>query len=444
MRRALLPLAIGLLIFFASAGLRAQAPAPAQNLPAKGPASSKIEAITVSGTKKISTDQIASASGLKAGDVVTVEQIKAAADRLAALGLFSAVNYRYSAKGDAIALEFQVTEAPTYPLSFDNFPWFSDVEIGDAIRSSVGLFTGESPGDGAMVDQIAEVLEKLLASKKIKGAVTHQLLAQAVGDGMMMQFSLDGSPLKIQSVQFGDVLATNSDRLKDRLSDLKGQPYSRFAIELFENEHVRPLYSSKGFLRARVGPPVAHLNSDAVNPAGPGVDISIPITPGAAYTWKGISWQGNTAFPSSILDGTIQMKSGDVADGMKIENDWQDIQAEYGRHGYLDMKWKAQEQFDDAAHQVSYQVVIVEGAQYRMGEMVITGLSTEAEKRLRRNWQIAAGDIFNNGYYEGLAKELVKPNESVFGELPVHYETFGHWLQPDAEKHTVQVLFDFK
>jgi hypothetical protein len=295
-----------------------------------------------------------------------------------------------------------------------------------------------------MVDQISGVLERLLAAKNIKGAVTHQLLAEAEGDGMIVQFSVEGSPVRIQTVHVGDALAASSERLKDRIPDLKGQPYSRFAIELFENEQIRPIYSAKGYLRAQIGPAVARLTAEESNPASSAVDVEIPVSPGAAYAWKGISWQGNTAFSSKILDGTIQMKPGDIADGMKIENDWQDIHAEYARHGYLDMKMIEKMDFDDAAHQVFYRVEIVEGAQYRMGEMVITGLSLEAEKRLRRNWQIAAGDIFNNGYYEGLARELVKPNESVFGELPVHYATFGHWLRPDPEKHTVDVLMDFK
>lgn len=422
--------------------MRAQS--PAQNPPAKTSPSSKIATIAITGSTKIPADQVESASGLKAGEIVTAKEIQAAADRLAALGIFSAVNYRYSAKGDEIALEFQVTEAPTYPISFDNFPWFTDAEIGDAIRGSVGLFTGESPESGAMVDQITGVLEKLLASRNIKGSVTHQLLMQATGDGMMIQFSVEDSPLRIQSVQFGDALATESERLKDRLGDIKGQPYSRLAIELFENEQVQPIYSSKGFLRAKIGPPVAHLTSDAGNPAGPGVNILIPIAPGAAYTWKGVSWQGNTAFPSAALDGTMQIKPGDVADGMKIENDWRSIEAGYARRGYLDMKLDAHPQFDDANHQISYQAAIVEGAQYRMGEMVITGLSVEAEKRLRHDWQIAPGEIFNDGYYEGIAKELVKPNVSIFGELPVHYEVFGHWLRPNPDQHTVDVLFDFK
>ena len=421
-----------------------RAQSPGQNAPAKASKSSQIATIIVSGSKKIPSDQIISASGLKPGDIVTAEQIQVAADHLVALGIFSAVNYRFSAKGDAIALEFQVTEAPTYPLSFDNFPWFTNSEIADAIRGSVGLFTGESPDSGAMVDQISGVLEKLLSSRNIKGSVTHQLLGQATGDAMMMQFRMEGMPLRVQSVQFGDALATESERLKSRIPDIKGQPYSRLAIELFENEQVRPLYATKGFLRAQIGPCVAHLTSDAGSPAASGVDVLIPIAPGSPYTWKGASWQGNTAFPSTLLDQTLQLKPGDIADGMKIESDWQSVEAGYARRGYLDMKLNAQAQFDDAAHQISYQVTIVEGSQYHMGEMVITGLSVEAEKRLRRYWQIPPGQIFNNGYFEGTAKELAKPSVSIFGELPVHYETFGHWLRPNPEQHTVDVLLDFK
>src|SRR5260221_4028793 len=125
--------------------------------------------------------------------------MQAGVARLSGLGIFSAVNSRFSAKGDGIALEFQVSEAVTYALSFDNFPWFTDSEIGDAIRASVGLFTGESPDSGTMVEQITDVLEKLLASHNIKGAVTHHLLAQAAGDGMTMQFPVGRLPLRILS-----------------------------------------------------------------------------------------------------------------------------------------------------------------------------------------------------------------------------------------------------
>jgi outer membrane protein assembly factor BamA len=413
--------------------------------PAANPApTSTIASIKITGAQKFPADQVITASGLKTGDVVTKDQIQDATNLLAALGIFSSVNFRYTSKGDAINLEFQVQEAPTYPLLFDNFPWFTSEAIGNAIRTQVGLFTGEAPGDGTMIDEIAAVIEGLLASQKIKGEVAHQLLTNPVGDGMVMQFKLEGVPLRVQTVQFGDALAANSERLKDRVGDIRGQPYSLFAEEIFENEHIRPLYAAKGFLRAQIGPPQTQLIPDANDPKQTAVALSIPINPGPAYSWKGVSWQGNAAVQSSDLDAAVNLKSGEVADGMKIEALWQKIESYYGQHGYLDMKLNAQPQFDDSAHEISYRASISEGPQYRMGDMVITGLSVDAEKRLRQAWQIAPGQVFDDGYYELHVKILSKPSREIFGDLPVHYNEFGHLLRPDTSRHTVDVLLDFK
>jgi outer membrane protein insertion porin family len=430
--------AVDFVFFATTVAVRAQAPA------ASPAPTSTIASIKITGAQKFPADQVIAASGLKTGDVVTKDQIQDATNLLAALGIFSSVNFLYTSKGDAINLEFQVQEAPTYPLLFDNFPWFTGEAIGNAIRTQVGLFTGEAPGDGTMIEEIAAVIEGLLASQKIKGEVAHQLLTNPVGDGMVMQFKVEGVPLRVQTVQFGDALAANSERLKDRVGDIRGQPYSLFAEEIFENEHIRPLYAAKGFLRAQIGPPQTQLIPDANDPKQTAVALSIPINPGPAYSWKGISWQGNAAVQSSDLDAAVNLKSGEVADGMKIEALWQKIESYYGQHGYLDMKLNAQPQFDDSAHEISYRASISEGPQYRMGDMVITGLSVDAEKRLRQAWQIAPGQVFDDGYYELHVKILSKPSREIFGDLPVHYNEFGHLLRPDTSRHTVDVLLDFK
>jgi len=425
-------------LFVAAVAVRAQAPS-------SNPApSSTINSIKVTGLQKFPQDQVIAATGLKQGDIVTAAQIQDATNRLAALGIFSAVNFRYASKGTGIDLEFQVTEAPTYPISFDNFPWFTSAQIGEAIRSQVGMFTGEAPDSGSMIDQMTAVIENILGSKNIKGSVTHELISTPAGDGMEMQFRVEGAPVRVQSLKIDDPIAADSERLKDRIPDIKGQPYSLFALELFEYEQVRPLYISKGFLRARIGPPQTQLVPDVNDPKVSAVDVSIPVRQGSVYTWKGISWQGNMAQLSSNLDSLVKLKPGDLADGIKIENIWRDITFEYMQRGYLDLKLDAEPQLDDAAHQVSYRVAITEGPQYRMGEMIITGLSVEAEKRLRQAWQIAPGQIFDNNYYEAHMTILAKPSREIFGDLPVHYNEFGHLLRPDANRHVVDVLLDFK
>src|SRR5713226_2386205 len=78
-----------------------------------GAETGKLVGIKILGSKRFSEDQIAAATGLKVGETVHREDLQAAADHLAQLGLFSSVRYRFSSKGDNVELEFQVEDAPT-------------------------------------------------------------------------------------------------------------------------------------------------------------------------------------------------------------------------------------------------------------------------------------------------------------------------------------------
>ena len=60
---------------------------------------------------------------------------------------------------------------------------------------------------------------------------------------------------------------------------------------------------------------------------------------------------------------------------MQLTAAWQRIEDEYAHRGYLDAKVEPQAQYDDGAASVSYHAIVTEGSQYRMGDLVITGLS---------------------------------------------------------------------
>ena len=87
---------------------------------------------------------------------------------------------------------------------------------------------------------------------------------------------------------------------------------------------------------------------------------------------------------------------------------------------------------------------VQEGPQFHFGKMVLTGISPAAERKLQAAWPFPAGAIFDKIKFEELLAKLQAHQEQVFGELPVHYENVGHWLQTDASKNTVDVLLDFK
>jgi outer membrane protein assembly factor BamA len=172
--------------------------------------------------------------------------------------------------------------------------------------------------------------------------------------------------------------------------------------------------------------------------------VFIPIATGAVYHWKDAQWSGNNVLSTITLAGDIGLKPGDVADGMKIEGGWDRIREDYSHRGYLDAKVEPMPSYDDQAHTIAFTVTIAESSPYRYNTMVLTGISLADERRLREVWPIKQGEVFDKTLYEDFLLKLQNHRAQIFGDLPVHYDAVGHWLRPDAEKHVVDVLLDFK
>ena len=388
--------------------------------------------------------QILEEAGLKLGDTVTRDQLQMAADRLGQLGLFSKVNYDFHTRVDGLSITFHLVDAPRVPVFFDNIPWFTDGELIEAIRKSVPLFDGTAPTEGSILDRIDEALRVLLTSRKLNVAVEHQVIANPLGEGTVLQFRINGASARIARLEFSDPQAASSRALQQHISDLVGKPYSRFAIDLFLTEHVRPVYLQLGYLRVKLGPPDIRLTGNPNQPLPDSLPAFIPVETGSVYRWQGVQWGGNSAISAAALSSVLAKKPGDVADGQAIEVGWDRVSEEYGRHGYLEAKLDPQALFDDQAHSVSYRVSVVEGPQYRCGNVIITGVSLPAEQRIRGAWPIPQAEVFDRLRYEEFLAKLDKRSTEIFGDLPIHYDQVGHWLRTDAKRGIVDVLLDFK
>jgi len=171
------------------------------------------------------------------------------------------------------------------------------------------------------------------------------------------------------------------------------------------------------------------------------VVVHAPIDPGPAYTWGGVMWSGNTAIPAAELDKLVELSLGASADGMRIQSTWENVRKAYERLGYLDVVVERAPHFDAAAKRVLYEAKITEGPQYRMGNLVLTGLSLEGERRIRAAWKIPAGAVFDNTAYEEFVESKIK---QAFAGLPVHYEKIGRFLQKDPASAKVDVMLDFQ
>jgi outer membrane protein assembly factor BamA len=403
--------------------------------------SSPLTSVQVTGSSRFKSEQVAGFTGLQPGASVTKEDIQAGADRLAKLGPFASVQYRYSTLGAGIRIEYQVTDAPAIPAVFDNFPWLSDDELAAGIKSSVPLFDGMVPPQGIILDQICTAIQKLLMAKGVRVSVSHALSVSGAGSRQVQLFSAEGDQLNVAGIQFSDPLASGDRMIEDRVTDLLGKPFSRSAIEIFELEQVRPIYLSHGYLRVSFGAPSSRLAGDPKSALPNKLIVQAPIDPGPAYSWSGVNWKGNYSIPSESLDDLVKLQTGELADGMKIEAAWEGVRDVYSRRGYLDAKVDAVPSFDEATKHVTYVVSIDEGPQYHMGQLVLTGLSMDGERRIRAAWTIATGAIFDKTVYENFVDTGVK---RAFVGSPFRYEKIGRFLQENPQSAKVDVLLDFQ
>jgi outer membrane protein insertion porin family len=404
---------------------------------------SKLAQVKVTGSVKFPEAQIAAASGLTIGEAISKDDIQAAANRLADLGPFTNVRYRFTSAGDTVSVEFTLADAPTVPVLFDNFTLFSDEELTQALKDAVGLFDGTAPEQGFILDSLTEALQQFLAKHGIKAAVERTYLAGPGDSGMIQRFEIKGvAGLEVIGVQFGDALAAESRKLAEAARDLRGKPFSRFAVGVFAGEHVRPLYLARGNLRVQFGTPQARFTGNPNQPLPDNVIVFLPITPGPIYRWGGVTWSGNSVFIPQALVDFLGFAPDEVADGLKVEAGWERVRKEYGKHGYLDAAIYAEPMLDDSAARVRYRARISEGVQYRMGQLVITGLSLTAERLLTAAWRIPAGEVFDKSAFEDFLANQVK-NKKLFGEHVVHFQRVGDLLQTNPQKKSVDVLLDF-
>jgi outer membrane protein assembly factor BamA len=411
---------------------------------ATGGGTATLREVRSDGQKKLTEAQIAALAGLQTGTEVGRDDLQKAADKLLASGLFTTVKYDFKTRTEGLTLSFHVAESPRVPAYYDNFPWFGDSELNDAIRVQLPFFDGMLPEGGSVVDTAASAIHNLLVAHQLDFPVQHQIVANPLADGNIQQFSVEGPGLKIAGLSFSDASLASNPAVQQHLSEIVGKSYSRTAIDLFLAEQIRPVYLKQGYLRAKLGPPEVHLTGAPSAKLPDQIPVYVPILPGDVYHFAGAQWSGNNVISSLALASYFGLKPGAVADGMEVEAAFDKIREEYGRRGYLDAIVQPETSFNDGAHSVFYKIAITEGSQYHMGGWVITGLSKNGEVRVRSQFPVAAGDIFDKIKYEEFLVGLQNHSKDIFGDLPVHYDNVGHWLRLDGVKATVDVLLDFK
>lgn len=414
----------------------AQAP-PAQSI--------KLDRIEFKGLERVKEPEALEKSGLRVGQSVDIDAVEAAANRLLESGLFTNLSYKLKGTTDKSALTFEVIERKwTMPVLFDNFVWFTAEELTSAVRRRLPAFDGTAPEAGGVTEQIKQALEELLRERKIEGAVEYTLSADASGRRVEHLFSVKGPGLRVCKLSFTGARAVPEELLVTKSGGIFDNDYSRAYVGGFVESSLLPLYHERGYLRASFGPP--KVTSEASPDCGRGVAVALTVDEGSIYVWDKAVWEGAAGLTAQELDAALGMRAREVANAVKIAKGLGLVRRAYGRKGYLGASVSPETEFDDTARTVSYRFRVNEGAQYRMGDLTITGLDEAATNNLRGRWRLLHREVYDEGYLDEFGKKGVAEfvREAARAGNPLPAFKIESKVTPDHDKHTVDVTINFK
>ena len=368
----------------------------------------KLIALTVTGTARYSDKEILAASGLQIGQNAADGDFKEAVQRLGDSGLFSNAVYSYSSSGAGVRLELQLADADQsklVPGQFENFVWFTDDELRTALQRSVPLFKQLLPIAGNLPDRVSEALQAILSEKQFPGRVDFLRSAEESSGALnAIVYRVEEVTIRIRSVEFPGASPEQTTLLTNAGRRLAGAEYGRSSLAAVAKFDLLPVYLQRGYLKAAFGPSdarVAPQPSPAADEQGPGevqVDAIVPVTPGRIYSTSSVDWKGNSAIAIGEVAPLIHMPLGQPVDAVRLLRDLENVGKLYRSRGYMTVQLKHDARFDDDKSTVHYDLNIVEGDLYKMGELEITGLDTQAKARMQAAWHLSEGQPYNADY----------------------------------------------
>jgi outer membrane protein insertion porin family len=127
------------------------------------------------------------------------------------------------------------------------------------------------------------------------------------------------------------------------------------------------------------------------------------VTEGAKGSISGIRFEGNTKFSDKMLRKQMKTKGKTLysfidksgrLDETQLEQDINAVREWYQDHGYIDVEVKEVRR-ERAKDKMTLVVVLIEGSQYHVGKLTVTGAKVTTEKKVRALLKMKEGSVYS-------------------------------------------------
>ncbi len=331
----------------------------------------------------------------------------------------------------------KIARQQAIPCVFDNFVWFKDQEIVDEIRKDLPSFDGSAPEAGDSIDKILGALKRMLKKKRLPSEVEYSFSS---GDEYQYRpehiFVARDAKIPLCKIVFQNSPPRLEKELQQAALAVVNKDYSRVGARNFVEGAAVQVYRKYGYLRGANRILSAELDQSCKN----NIVVKVAAEPGIVYFWDKAVWTGARAISVQSLDAAIELKSGDVADGLKIDTGLQAAIIVYRKLGYIESQVVPKPVFDDVKRRIMLNVTITEGPQFRMGNFIVRGVPEKDVARLTERWALKTGAIYDASYLDEFIKKLVGAKLILPDLAPLLKPEF----KLDRERLVIDVIIDFK
>jgi outer membrane protein insertion porin family len=379
----------------------------------------RIAGITVTGAAFTDVQAVKLFSGLQVGDRINIpgDEITKAVKTLWDQQLFADIAiYAAETRGEDIYLVIDVVEMPR--LSKYSFTGIKRSER-ENLKEKISLMRGKIVNENLLANTKAKILDYYID----KGHYDVQVEMETVVDplvensvSLVMKIN-QGPRVKIDHINFIGVEELKEAKLRRSFKETKQKRWwrvfksSKFIDQNYEDDkkNILAKYNKAGYRDAII-------LGDSIYKTGVGrIGIDINVDEGNKFYFRNITFSGNTKYRSTQLDSILKIKSGDIYNLENLETrlfmnqKGVDVNSLYQDDGYLMFQAIPVELLVEN-DSIDIEIRIVEGKQFRIGKVKVTGNSKTNDHVIYREIITRPGDLFSRTDIIRTQRELARLN----------------------------------
>ena len=365
----------------------------------------KILGISVEGQRSGEPSAIIANTGLKVGGEITIpsEQTKLAIQRLHNLRIFDDVQiFIENRVQDGVYLLIKVKENPR--LERIEVTGNDELDQEDILKK-INLVKGQivTPQDLSTVVRVLKNQYDTDGYLNARISPTLVVVNDTTGRVALKVVIDEGPKVKVDYIHFHGNKRYDDSDLKSEMKETSERKWWKFWTTnkfdrkkyLEDKDLVIAFYRKNGFRDAEI-----LSDSLTYDKTHKYMTINIYVLEGQQFFIRKIFWEGNTVYPSDVLNARLGLKQGDVFNQEKFDQNLHrneeesDVTSLYADNGYLYFQVEPEIKVV-SSDSLDITLQVHERNQFRVGRVFISGNTKTYEKVIRRELLTKPGDFFS-------------------------------------------------